>query len=139
MGDWFGAFGTQFLETVLPLLATAIAGLVVGILVRYFKKLGLDVTDTQQGQLKTIIEDAIRAAEEAARRAPTMMTSENKAALASEIILSQRPDLDPVSLSLAIDAALPAVRATGAIGAIPPLRQTPSTLALPRKGPSDAA
>lgn len=114
MGDILGAIGNALLEFVLPTLATAIATLVVGILTRFLKKQKIDITDAQQKRLKEIVEDAIKAVEEAAHR--ETMTSAQKESMAKQIILERTaaepgvPVPEPEKLSHAIDAAMPEIR-----------------------------
>lgn len=114
MGGILGAIGNALLEFVLPTLATAIATLVVGILTRFLKKQKIDITDAQQKRLKEIVEDAIKAVEEAARR--QTMTSAEKEHMAKQIILERTaaepgvPVPDAEKLSHAVDAAMPEIR-----------------------------
>lgn len=110
MGAVFGALGMKILEVLLPSLATLIGGLVSALLAKQLRKAGLDLDEKQQAALRQIIEDAIKAAEEAARRNPTM-TSEEKRSIAASIVAAKVPKLNQVDVSLALDAALPEVRA----------------------------
>lgn len=120
MGEVLGWLGQQLLQVVLPTLATAIAGLLVGLLTKYLKKINLEVTIEQEERLRKIVEDAVKATEEAARRAT--MSSAHKDDLAQRIVRTQVPDIPPHKLRVAIDAALPEVRKQ-----LAPVPSTPAT------------
>lgn len=109
MAGIFSALGGKLLEIVLPSLVTAIGGLVAAVLTRKLKQLGLELDAQQSNKLAGIVADAIRSAEEAARRTPAM-TSAAKRQLAEAIVLSKAPNLGLTVIGDAIDAALPTVR-----------------------------
>lgn len=102
------AFGKMLLSTVLPVIGTAIGGLVVGILGKQLKKVGLDLSVQQERRLHELVIQAIQATEEAARR--RSMTSGEKANYATNLIAAARPDLPLQDIRLALDSALPEVR-----------------------------
>lgn len=104
MGDFFSVIGEKLIEVVLPMLATTIASLVVGLLAQLMKKNGLELTKEQEEKLKKVVIQAVKATEEAARRAP--MSGAEKRHMASELITSQLPEADPLKVHVAIDAAL---------------------------------
>lgn len=109
------ALGGLVIKGILPGLATLISGLVVGLLNKKLKQAGIELDDKQQARVRQIVEDAIKAAEEAARRKANTsqpMTSDAKRDLAVAIIKSKIPQLDPLDLALALDSALPKVRST---------------------------
>lgn len=99
-----------FMKFVAPPLAALIATLLVAVLKRYLSKLGIEIDAVQETRLKELAKDAIRAAEEAARRQPTM-SGVDKKKVASEIVQDARPDLSLDQVHLALDANLPDVRA----------------------------
>jgi hypothetical protein len=104
------ALGQQLAGTVLPGLVTVIAALVAGLLVQQLRKLNVQVTAEQEKRLRLVVEDAIRAVEEAARRNPTM-TSSAKEALAKHMLTERlKVNVPGEQLRIAIDAALPKVR-----------------------------
>ncbi len=119
MSGFFAAIGTELLHLVLPALATAIAGLAIALLKKQLAKVNLDLTDAQASTLEALVRKAILAAQEAARRNPSM-TGSDKAAAAAAAIQAARPDLSPAQVQAAIDAALPPLRATGIL--VPPLK-----------------
>lgn len=127
--------GRQLLAYALPALATAIAGLLVGILTRYLKKVGLEVSEKQEARLTEITVQAINAVEERARRSAvqqaTPATSGEKHATAFEIISAQVPGASSEQVQLSIDAQLPEQRAKTAppivMAAIQPKPSTPAT------------
>lgn len=102
--------GKLLAETILPPLITVIAGLLVGVLVRQLQKLGVTVTKEKEDRLRLVVEDAVRAVEEAARRNPRMSSS-GKETLAKQLAVEQIGSAVPAErLQLAIDAALPKIR-----------------------------
>lgn len=112
-GALFGWLGQTLLEVVLPSLATVIAGLVIGLLSRYLKKVKIELTAEQEARLRAIVEDAVKATEEVARRqatAGTVMSSRDKDSMTATAVLNAMPDLPAGQLRTAIDAALPEVR-----------------------------
>jgi hypothetical protein len=113
------ALGHQLAATVLPGLVTVIAGLVAGVLVQQLRRANVQVTKEQEERLRLVVEDVIRAVEEAARRTPTM-TSTAKEALAKHMLTERlKVNVPGEQLQIAIDAALPKVR-TQLAGEPPP-------------------
>lgn len=109
MLDWLSDL---LFRVALPALATGAAGLVVAVLQRQFKKLGIEITEDQQAAIRRIVRDAILAVEELARREPEM-TSAEKVTAAEVLIVEKRPDLSPEKVRELIDAELPKARAAG--------------------------
>jgi hypothetical protein len=94
---------------VLPILGTAIATLLVGVLTRFLKQQKIEITAAQEERLRELVRDAVKAVEEQSRRQP--MTSPQKAVAAAQIVLDQAPhEIPPDKLRVAIDAALPDMR-----------------------------
>lgn len=111
--DFFTAIASKLVEIVLPTLATAIAGLIVALLSKYLKKVKIELTVEQETRLRQVVEDAIRATEEAARRQAAKgirMTSHEKEQLTARAVLQKMPDVPAGQLKLAVDAMLPEVR-----------------------------
>lgn len=120
--DLLAHLGLKVGEILLPTLATAIASLLVALLTRKLQSAGIQLTEQQQQQLKVLAADAIRAAEEASRRDPTL-NGADKTALATATIAEKRPDLKPAEIQHVIDATLPIVRPM-----LTPKPSTPATL-----------
>lgn len=131
MTDIFSGIGQQVLGLLLPALATAIAGLLVGILTRYLKKIGLEVDAKQEARLKEIAVKAVTAVEERARRekiaSGEAMSSRAKDATAAAIVSAQLPKLNTAEVNNAIDAALPEVRKNLGPIIMVPVPSTPAT------------
>lgn len=127
MGAIFEHFGIQLVGIAIPPLATAIAALLVGILVKKLKSLGIEVDAQEQARLKTLTADTIRAVDEQANRSP--MSPEQKDNLATAMLQAQAPHLDPADVRHAIDSTLPQVRADAAVvKLVTPLKpSTPAT------------
>ena len=106
----------QAVLIIIQPLLVAIAGLLVAVLVRKLRKLGLDITDAEQQQLKVTAIEAVKTLEEQARRAQRdplqpNMTQDEKHVAAAALVSQQMPALSLARVSQAIDAALPQVRA----------------------------
>ena len=114
MFDWLVPFGDMLLQIVLPSLATIVGGMIVGLLNKQLKKAGIELTQAQQDRVKELIQDAIRATEEAARR--ESMTSEEKRAkaiVAATLAITSAPsipDMPREEIEAALDSQLPIVR-----------------------------
>lgn len=102
--------GQHVLQAVLPSLLALIGSMIVAVLIRLFTRLGFEVSAANADRLKVIVEDAIHAAEEAARRNPSM-TSTQKAVYAENLVTAQRLEMSSAEAKRAIDAVLPKVRA----------------------------
>jgi len=102
-------FGTQLLQFALPALTTALAGAITGLVARKFKQAGIELSQAQADKLAAVVEKALHAVEEVARRNPHM-TSADKQRMAEGIVAAQFPNLDPMSARLAIDAGLSDLR-----------------------------
>lgn len=102
-------FWTSVLSVVLPSLATAISGLVLRLLSQQLKKVKLELTAEQQAQIAKLVEDAVLAVEELARRNPGI-GGEQKAELAAGIVQEKYPDLPRAVVDRLIDAALQRTR-----------------------------
>src|SRR5688572_9826093 len=112
-GAAFGWIAKQLVELVLPGLATAIGGMVVALLSKYLKKVKIELTAEQEARLREIVADAVRSTEEVARRQAKVgvpMSSDEKDDMTAATITAKMPDLPPLELRNAIDAALPQVR-----------------------------
>jgi hypothetical protein len=114
LGGLFGQIGLSLLQVALPGLGTVISGMVIALLSKNLKKAGLQLTAEQQTQLQGLVERAIRAAEEAARRNPNL-SGDDKSVIAQTIIRTQMPQLPPAAVREAIDSTLPKLRALGHI------------------------
>lgn len=127
-----GAVGDLLRELVLPSLATLIGGLVVGLLAKYLKKAGLELTQAQQDRIRALITEAIRATEEASRR--EAMTSEEKrtrtidAARTAITLDPALPDLSREDVAEVMDAQLPLVRKEQVGVPTKPVPSTPGTV-----------
>jgi hypothetical protein len=105
--------GEYLLKAVLPGLAAAGGTLAVGILNKQLRRAGIELTDKQQQQVRTLVENAIVQTEELARRralAGDPMTSEEKRQETTVRVMVERPDLREPDIFNAIDALLPKVR-----------------------------
>jgi hypothetical protein len=127
--DLIGLIGGKLLEALLPALATALAGVAVAVLVKLFKKIGLEVDEKQREAVKTTVRDAILAVEEQARQTP--MTSDTKHEIATAIVKRELPAASDAAIHLQLRAALPEVRET--LGQSPiPQPSTPGTFGRPK-------
>lgn len=107
--DFLHAFGRDVLQIILPSLAGVIGTMLVALINRALKKQGIELTAAQADWLKQRAKDAIQAAEEQARRQP--MNGQAKHALARDLLAASAPEEQVDDRALAIDAALPEVRA----------------------------
>ena len=111
---FLGNIGHGLLTFVLPALGTAIASLVVGVLSRFLQQQKIDLTDSQQARLRQLVMDAVMAVEEASRRRGNM-TATQKDQLAKQLVLehaqAENIPIPAGKLQLAVDAALPEMRA----------------------------
>lgn len=118
MGDLLGAIGGQMVDWLLPTLLTAVTGLVMAALTRFFKKQGIELTAAQEARLRALVRDAVNAIEERAARDGTM-TSEEKHEAAISLVRESAPQFSEEAIDNAIDAARPSLQ--------PPKTLTPST------------
>lgn len=100
----------QLLDILMPVLAATLATLSIAVLRKLLKKLGLDVDEKQEARLRQVAEDAVRASEEFARR-EQVMSPEQKSGYAVDIVRRRAPEVPLSNALIAIDAALPKVRA----------------------------
>jgi len=105
---------------VLPTLATAIAGYVVALLAKQLQRAGIQLTDAQDERLRAIVRDAIRYAEEQARRNP--LTGSEKRAIAVNQSVARVPSISVDTAERVVDQQLPVVRAE-----LAPKPSTPAT------------
>jgi beta-phosphoglucomutase-like phosphatase (HAD superfamily) len=120
LGDVLGSIGGRVLEVFLPALITVAATAITGVLVRLFQKLGLQVSEEEEEQVKRTVMDALKRMEEEGRR--EQLSGEQKRNRAAQIIKQKHPKLDPKVVPGMIDAALPEIRAT-----LHPVPSTPGT------------
>lgn len=104
------AAGLKLFEIVLPALATALAGLLVVFLTKKLQSIGITVDQQQQQQLKELATHTVIALEEQARRS-SMLSGEAKDAIAIATVQKKLPNATPEDVRMAVDAALPKVRA----------------------------
>lgn len=123
MGSFLASVGAQLLQTVLPSLATVLAGFLVALAAKYLKKLGIEVTDAQDARLRQLVRDGIMAAEEAAHRDP--LTSLEKNAIAVNQVIAREPELRIDTVKRVVDQVLPGVRVE--LGKAAPKPSTPAT------------
>lgn len=100
-------------KTAAPVLGTAIAGLVVGILTRYLQRLGISLEADEQAKLEHFVKLAILRAEEWANtmaKAGETIPPDQKLIAAENAVLRQFPKADPVKVQNLIHALLPQVR-----------------------------
>lgn len=125
-GNIVGGITSALVNVALPVLATAIAALVVGIAKRYLTRLGLELTAEQDRRLRELVAEAVAAVEEMARRKDDLK-GEDKREQAKALILDRllsEPDVVVPSagaVDKAIDAALTRARQA-------PVPATPATL-----------
>lgn len=115
MFEWLAPFGDLLLQIVLPSLATIVGGLIVGLLNKQLKKAGIELNQAQQDRIKELIQDAIRATEEAARRGSMSSAEKRTMTLegATEAIAQDAtvPTLAVPIIGTIVDSQLPLVRA----------------------------
>ena len=121
------ALTSKLLEIGLPIIIAPIAALIVAILSRQLQKIGLQLTNEQESQLKHLVVQAIQAAEEQARRGEIPNATKRDVAIQELRLL--RPAMSVDDLEQKIDATLPEVRAK-----LAPVPSTPANVGLP-KGP----
>lgn len=122
LGNVFGAIGGKVLEVLLPTLITVVAGAIAGVLVRMFKRLGLELTREQEDSVRRTVADALKRVEEEARRSGQPLSGEQKRNRAAQIIREKAPRLDPRRVPELIDATLPELRAK-----LPPVPSHPGS------------
>lgn len=111
--DFLHTVGQLLLTSVLPGLATAAGALLIGLLQRQLKRAGIELTEKQTEQVRRLVENAIVAVEELARRralAGQPLDSDEKLKETLVRVLIQRPDLHEQDVKDTIDAMLPKVR-----------------------------
>lgn len=132
------SLGGWLLQAILPTLATAGAALALRLLQQQLKKAGLDLTEKQAEAFRKLVENAIVAVEELARRRalsgdPMPPLEKRDAALGK--ILDARPDVSPEVAGEVLDQMLPKVRQILTAtpirqqngGKAPPVPSTPGT------------
>lgn len=115
-------------EWLLPTLLTAVTGLVMAALTRFFKKQGIELTAAQEARLRALVRDAVSAIEERATREPMTSTEKHEAALS--LVLEVAPQFSEEAIDNAIDAARPSLQ--------PPKKLIPSTPATFGRSPNGA-
>ena len=101
--------GSLLLKAVLPGLATAASGYVVGILRKQLKRAHVQLTDEQAASVAAAVERAVMAVEEQAHRRPSM-TGTEKRQVAIDLVLDERPGIDRAVIGAVIDATLQKIR-----------------------------
>jgi len=107
--NFLSTIGAQLLHTVLPSLATIIAGYIVALAAKQLKKLGIELTNAQDERLRQLVRDGILAAEEAAHRNPKL-TSVEKNAIAVNQAAARSPETKLDTVKRVVDQVLPEVR-----------------------------
>lgn len=105
---------TTALNVVVSIVATAAGTFAVALLMKLAKKAGLDITQQQQDILKADVVNAVQSVQEKAGRAISAgqpLSSQDKHALATEIVSAKQPGVPLAAISEMIDATLPEVRA----------------------------
>lgn len=120
----FSAIGNKFLDVSITVFVPVIGTLVTAVLTRQLQKLGVQLTDAQDAQLKRGVTEAIQAVEEKARRGDIRPDQKHEAAI--QLVQAKNPNVLAGEASEHIDAALPEVRAK-----LAPVPSTPATLGLP--------
>lgn len=116
----FSAIGNRFLDVTITVFVPIIASLVTAVLARQLQKLGVQLTDAQDAQLKRGVTEAIQAVEEKARRGD--IRPDQKHQVAVQMVQAKNPDVMAGEASQQIDAALPEVRAK-----LAPVPSTPAS------------
>lgn len=119
----FSWIGRELLQGAMPILATAIAGMVVALLRKQLAKVGIIVTKEQEDRMRELAKDAVLAIEERNARAVKdggkPMTSEQKAGAAFDLVVDKMPKAPAADVGRAIDAALPKMRSFLGKGSFP--------------------
>lgn len=105
MRDVLMALGLQIAAILAPVVAAAL----VAVLVRGFKRLGVDLSAAQEAQLQAHVVQAICFAEEGSAKAA--LSGNTKLTIARGFLRTAHPELSPATADNLIHAALPAVRA----------------------------
>lgn len=103
--------GAALLKAVLPVVATVASGYILRLLHVQLKKAHVELTAEQEQQIADLVEHAVLAVEEQARRNPRLKGT-TKEQMATNIVLTERPDLPPQVVKETIDAALARLRPT---------------------------
>lgn len=104
----------DFAYLFFPLLASALAALLVKALAGWLKKQGLELTAAQQAKLEELARKAILAVEEWARaqaKAGITTPSDIKFAMAKNILSEQLPEVSDTILAATLNSQLATIRA----------------------------